>query len=400
MTTVNPILIQTPSAPLVGTRWRLDVRWLIPLRLLLALSLPLLAALALFGWRVGAAWLMVLLGGFMGRAMIWRMQSWVATPGRVTLVAHSLLITLFFPATLLDIDQRLFDDNARWPALLGAGMLLSLTTWIIRRSGTARFHPVPLTLLLMAACGAQLVQTHRVLQREDAFAGDVLDRPVPRSTATAEPWYGTAPVRDARVWEVFPAASERLSDFLHGVAPIGRPPQTISRLVSDDLPPLEDLVIGGHPTRAGCASAVAIMIGGLFLIYRGVVSFRVPLLMLAACYVAMMILPMPTVVGQDELTRRWLVPFNHRVGWAMGITLIHYIFAASPILLTTLMLAVLPGIRPIGLRAGGVYAILFGVLCAVCTVFVSFNYGAILALSMTQLLTPTLDRRLPSRAAI
>lgn len=398
MTTANSAVVSVPST---GARWRLDTRWLLPLQLMLGLSLPMLAALALFGWRLAAAWLVILLGALMGRAMLWRLQSWVATPGRMSLTAYSLLVTLYFPATLFDIDQGPLNDHARWPALMGAGMLLALIAWVIRRWGTARFHPVPCTLLLMAfAGGTTIVQTHRVLQLEDAFTGDILGQTVARSTATAEPWYGAAPVRESAVWDVSPAAAERLSDFLHGVAPIGRPAQTISRLVSDDLPPLEDLVIGGHPARAGCASAVAIMIGGLFLVYRGIVPFRVPLLMLGACYVTLIIVPMPTVVGQDEVTRRWLVPFNNRVGWAMGITLIHYLLAASPILLTTLMLAILPGVRPIGIRASCAFALLYGVLCGICTVFVSFHYGAILALAFAQLLTPTLDRRLPMRASI
>lgn len=403
MTMADPALAPTSSPAPSATRWRwwIDMRWLLPLQLIFGLILPFIAALGLFGWRVGATALLVLLGTLMGRAMLGQLHSWAAAPERLSLTAYALLITLYFPATLFDIDQGLFDDNAHWPALMGAGLLLALCAWIIRRSGTARFHPVPCTLLLIALMGGTgLLETHRVLQREDIFVGDVLGPALPRSTATAEPWYGATPVEKRMVWEVSPTAAERLSDYLRGVAPVGRPAQTIPRLVSDDLPPLEDLVIGGHPARAGCASAVAVMIAGLFIVYRGIVPFRVPLLMLAACYATLMIVPLPAVVGHDEVMRRWLMPFNHRVGWAMGITLIHYILAASPILLTTLMLAVLPGVRPIGLRASVVFALIYGVLCGVCTAFISFHYGAILALALTQLLTPTLDRRLPTRAVL
>jgi hypothetical protein len=113
-----------------------------------------------------------------------------------------------------------------------------------------------------------------------------------------------------------------------------------------------------------------------------------------------MVLPMPIVVGHDEVTRHWLVPLDSRVGWAMSLTLIHYILTASPILLTTLLLAVLPGVRPIGIRAGTAYAIVYGVLCAVCTLFISFNFGAIVAVALSQLVVPTLDRWLPTRPAI
>ena len=49
-------------------------------------------------------------------------------------------------------------------------------------------------------------------------------------------------------------------------------------LLRDRMPPLEDLIVGGQPAPVGLGSGVAVIIGGLFLLYRGLIDFRIPLL--------------------------------------------------------------------------------------------------------------------------
>ena len=373
-------------------RLRIEKRWLPDLRLGPGIFLPLLAGLAAYGWRVACALLIVYAGAYLTRLVLNRLRTFTAEQGRLHLLLRCGLITLFLPATLADADRAGFSASAGWPALLSAGVLVSLLTWLISRLGWARCDATVLTLLLLALAGPRLIETNRVLQAEDAFTADLLDpHTAVRPTSTAEPWLSAAPREGPVVWIVEPA-SQRLAMFVEGRLLPGRPAQTITRLVSDDLPPLEDLVIGAHPGRVGQTSAIALLVGGLFMVYRGVVAFRLPVIMLTACVSAMLVLPMPVLVGHNEIIRKWLFVTDPSVGWAMGVTLINYIITASPILLTTLLLATIPGIRPTGGRAAKLFALAFGICAAVATINISFHYGALIALALVQFFTPSIER--------
>ena len=283
---------------------------------------------------------------------------------------------------------------------VAAGLLLAVLTWLTSRAATARFSPLVLTGLLITVAAAQLVATDRVLARSHLITGDLLsERVTVRPTSTAEPWLAAAGLPAIEVWQVPPAARS-LGDFLHGRPPTDRSARTITRLVSDEMPPLEDLVIAGHPRRVGSASGIAVIVGGLFLIYRRMVSFRVPAMMVLVVIATIAILPVPIVVGRDEILRRWLVMSEPRVGLATGFIFTQYLLFASPTLLIVFFFACRPGIRPLGGRAAMAFAVLFGVLAGVAIVFVSVDYGPLLALAVAQLLSPTLERRLINRPPI
>jgi hypothetical protein len=72
------------------------------------------------------------------------------------------------------------------------------------------------------------------------------------------------------------------------------------------MPPLEDLIIGGQPGRSARAARIAVIIGGLFLLYRGLIDFRVPLLIVLTAYVSLLILPIPAYLTETAGEFRWL----------------------------------------------------------------------------------------------
>ncbi|MGC4032308.1 MAG: hypothetical protein QM754_11365 [Tepidisphaeraceae bacterium] len=126
-----------------------------------------------------------------------------------------------------------------------------------------------------------------------------------------------------------------------------------------------------------------VLVGGLFLVYRGLTPLRVPALALLACYATLAVLPLPIGVG-DGGVRRWLFERDPRVGWAAGLTLVHYLLCASTVPIVATFLLSQPSIRPKRRWTAGFFAIAFGVLAAIGTVFVNVAGGALLSLLALQ----------------
>ena len=370
-------------------RWRIDLRDRDELHLALGLTLPLVAGLALFGWRVVGVYALIAVGALVGRFLLGRMSTWTATPRRVSMLAQSGVVALFCPATLFDVDQTAFQPHARWPLLIAAGLLLASFDWASRWFGRRCWHAAAVVAALLTLGLPWLTQTDRVLRPRAIFAGDVYDeRVADRPAGTAEPWMELAGPATEKVL-ITPPAAPRLQAFLHTRTNSGdgtrdgRPSPTVARLLSDDLPPLEDLVVGGHPSAVGRGSLIALLVGGLLLVYRGLTPLRVPVLALLAAYVTIAVLPMPTGAGGG---RRWLIANDPRVGWAAGLTLVHYLLAASAVPAVATFLLPQPTVRPH--RFAGLFAVVFGVLAGVATVFLHVAGGALAALLVVRMIWP------------
>jgi electron transport complex protein RnfD len=199
-----------------------------------------------------------------------------------------------------------------------------------------------------------------------------------------------------------PAAS-RLLAFTSGQRRPDRSWLSLESLLRDEMPPLEDLIIGGQPGPIGATCAVAVIIGGLFLLYRGIIDFRVPVFVLLGAFVALLSLPVPLFIKEGGPDWRWFIFRAHRVltpggvryesiGWAKAITFANYEVVAGPLLLMTFFIATAPALRPMARRARVIYALLVGILAAGLQLYVSISYGPYLALLIVSLLTPLLDR--------
>src|SRR4051812_24463910 len=166
------------------------------------------------------------------------------------------------------------------------------------------------------------------------------------------------------------------------------------------MPPLEDLIIGGAPGAIGASSAVAIIIGGLFLIYRGMIDYRVPLLTFLGAYAGLLVLPVPVVIHATERTFRWLAIRDPSVGWPLALTFANYEVVASPLLFTAFFLATAPQVRPLARRARVIYAVLIGFSAAALQLYMSVAIGPYVALLLVSLLTPLLDRLFAAKTLV
>jgi Na+-translocating ferredoxin:NAD+ oxidoreductase RnfD subunit len=175
---------------------------------------------------------------------------------------------------------------------------------------------------------------------------------------------------------------------------------TVPMLLRDTMPPLENLIVGGQSAMIGNASMIAIIAGGLFLLYQGLIDFRIPLLGTISAMGAMLILPIPVYITEAGAQWKWFAFRAHYLGWPTAATLVNYELFAGPLLFTLFFLATTPGLRPITKRGRAIFAILLGILAAVFQLYASVAIGAYLALLMTVLLTPTLDRAMKARPLV
>ncbi len=135
-----------------------------------------------------------------------------------------------------------------------------------------------------------------------------------------------------------------------------------------------------------------VIIGGLFLLYRGLIDFRIPLLICVAAYGALLVLPIPVVITESGAQWRWLALREPGVGWPMALTFANYELMAGPALFMAFFLATSPAVRPMARRGRMLFAILVGILTAAMQLYASVSFGPYLALLLVSLLTPLMDR--------
>jgi Na+-translocating ferredoxin:NAD+ oxidoreductase RnfD subunit len=403
------------SAPLPRrTRWRagslihsgVSVRGFYVMHALGA-SVPLVAGVSLYGWRAAAA-VVTVVGAAALALLAWRN---VGGRGRQIQSAQALwaalLLGLMLPAHLASTAPLEYADQAvapavagpPWPALAAGGFAVVVLLWLVGGVGTGRFHAALYTYLLLAACCWPLLQPRWVLARQHLGRGDLLKAGPPPERLTPDPWLDRLPEVGQDGFYVRPAA-DALTQYTRGTLPLGRGRLPLHELIRERMPPLEDLVVGGHPAGVGSASAVAVIVGGLFLLYRGLIDFRIPLLVVAAAYVGFLTLPVPTVITDKGAFFQWLIARQPDVLWEQAVTFANYEMAAGPTLFMAFFLAPAPTLRPLARRARALYAVLLGLLTATAQLYLSVSIGPYLALAAVGLIAPILDRWFPPRTLV
>ncbi len=382
--------------------------------------LPVTAGWLLFGWRAIGAIAIVLISAIVS-GLVWRTIGARGHRMHISQVAWmALLLSLTLPAQLLSNHD--FAGSGRfapWPILAIAGLLISSLMWLLGGAGSGRVHPVMIALLLLVVLFQDMLSPRFVLNRRHAFSGDLLDvnslhRAVEDGRASRGKSLDVDTSRSRQAWiavsqasdeepnsaAMMIPASQRLESFTSGHEAPDRAWISLESLVRDRLPPLEDLIVGGQPAPIGQGSAIAIIIGGLFLLYRGLIDYRVPLLVVVSALVALLILPVPVVISDNAKLWKWFALRDAGVGWQLGMTFGNYEVMASPLLFTAFFLATAPGVRPLARRARVIYAVLVGTATAAFQLYVSVTIGPYLALLAVSLIGPSLDHLFRPRTLV
>jgi hypothetical protein len=366
---------------------------------------PLSAGLLLFGWRALVLILMLCASTALAQSL-WRR---VGRRGRTLRFDHAmwlaLLLALMLPAHLIsEVDRSSFSATIPWPIVPGAGVLLAILLWALGTSGSGRVHAVLVAYLLLVVLFKDLLVPHYTLQRNNLFRGDVLHAQIPEDPSHRRPGSGGGRnikmpwihiAGDAHYDAVYSEpASQRLVFYTTGTESPERTWLSLEGLLRDRMPPLEDLIVGGQPGPIGTSCAIAVIVGGLFLLYRGLIDYRIPLLVFASAYLSLLLLPVPVRITESDEAWRWLIARRppEGVGWEVALTFVHYELMASPLVFMAFFLASAPAVRPVSRRGRAIYAILIGALAAVFQLYLAVSIGPYLALLGVSLLTPLIDR--------
>ena len=364
---------------------------------------PLTAGVMLYGWRAAV----VVIGVMASAALALAFWGNIGGRGRQLHLAHTLwlalLLGLMLPAQLasnvpLAGAPAAGADGGRepaWPLIVGAGGGLVVVLWLVGGLGKGYAHPVVITYLLLFVAFRGVLLPEFVLARDHLVAGDVLKAPdQPPGGAggvSPDPWLRRAADPPFHALHAEPAGAW-LTAYTTGRLKPERGQMPLHELLRDRMPPLEDLIVGGHPAPIGTGSAIAVIIGGLFLLYRGLVDFRIPLLVPLAAFLALLVLPVPTVVRETGAHWRWLAMREPDVRWETAVTFVNYESMAGPLLFASFFLATAPALRPLSRRARVIYAVGLGVLCAAGQLYVSVAVGPYLGLMVASLASPVFDR--------
>jgi Na+-translocating ferredoxin:NAD+ oxidoreductase RnfD subunit len=365
---------------------------------------PFSAGVIFYGWRA-AALLTVMLGSTWLSVAIW---SRIGARGRAMHLPQAMwmavLLALMLPPHLLTLQPGLSPLPQSWAIVPGAGLLLAMSLWLVGGPGLSRVQPLLLTYLVVLIVFQSALSPKVVLHKSHALVGDLADvnRLIgPQSPTTREDaWIHERGDYPAQAVRIERTAAERLSSYTRPASSRSPDPTILQSLIRDAMPPLEDLVVGGHPGTMGGSSAIAVIIGGLFLMYRGLIDYKVPLYAVFYAFLAFLVLPVPVAITDQGAVWRSLLLSTAKTDLPTVVTFANYELTASPLLLTAFFLATSPSICPMSRKARGVYAGLLGVSTAVCQLYLSVSFGPYVALLLVGLLTPWLDERFRTKPLV
>lgn len=358
----------------------------------LAALFPATAGLLLYGWHA-----LIVVGGTQACAAlaiaVWRR---IGARGRTLHYIHgmwfALLLSLMLPATLA--AEGMDGHVSFWPLIPIGALLLVMLLWLFGGLGGRHSHPVLVTYLLLVICFPSAMVSHRILTRDHLLLGDLMRSSPSDRPPLNDPWINRK--HNEKDADFTDPAAGRLVRYTSGRELPPRRWLTLAALLRDAMPPLEDFILAGQPGAIGTSSVVAVIIAGLFLMYRGMIDFRIPLVSIVTAYVAMMILPIPTVIAASPQWH-WLAFRQPDIGWSVAITFVNYEIMASPLIFMAFFLASAPMIRPLTGRGRVVFAVLVGLASAAFGLYISVANGPYLALLIVSLLTPMIDRYLGVR---
>jgi len=285
--------------------------------------------MALFG-LTAAVWLVIaVVAAVVGEWVYVRLTSRrvTATFGHAALMG--LLVGLTLPVGRFEAGQF---HPLGWVVPLSAGLIaIVVGKGLMGGMGNYLWHPA-----LVGRAAVELLYPERVHPTLWTVLGrDKLFSAVPNPVELVEyaGWRISELPEAANAWALR-APADWLRRCAEGGLGGGEHPLTV--LVRDVLPPFEDALLGGVGGGIGETCAVVLIVGGLYLIYRGYVRWFQPVSVILAAAVAAAILPIRT---GPEASFEWLPGLETDGSLPVGVIYVLHHLTSGGLMLGAFLIA-------------------------------------------------------------
>ena len=394
-----------------------------------ALWLVVLVSTAFFGWTVPV----VLAGTVLACVAVDLAMSRLVGSRNPASLPHAVFMGLLVGLTLPAMT------DTGWLlqiGVVGAVVACLIGKWIFGGMGHYVWHPALVGILaihFLYPAQVQMVEKdeflggtirgkYLLLSNSNLFRGDISRSQVPGIYRYGEDvsellrpnsyqgWSQSAPAETNQAWQLY-----RPVQILQALARDGirneesesqQGLSAVEKALYLSLPPLADAVVGCTGGGIGETSVVAIMLGGLYLIYRGYVRWQLPVSFLVAATVAAAILPMPVGTGGEWVWFPGFVGVGHASAqvsegadyWfrsaAVGLTYVGFHLCSGGLMLAAFFLANDMSTRPTRLSGQIVFGIGAGALTIVARLYGGWpmaTLGAYSALLVMNTFSPIID---------
>lgn len=366
-----------------------------------AAMLAMVAGVAFFGWR--GVWVVALSVGSV-MATEWMFVYLAQRPshrrhgGRPHTLLMGILLGLTLPAS---VDWYVVVLAGVTTIVVGKGLLGGLGHYL--------WHPALVgRLFVQVLFHDQLVPDQwMLLDRKHVFFGHLTNAQAGLPYDT----YLTAVAPGAADAFFLAHPLSAIGDMASGAAPwvteaVGRavdsgnsPPGTVLfEALWARLPALKDMIIGAVPGGIGGTCAIALVIGGLFLVFHGYLRWQLVIAFLAGVALSAGVLPLKIGGTADAAAWSWLPGFTFYEQMPVGPIYVFYHLVSGELLLGVFFFAGDMVARPLTTRG----QILFGLGCGLLTVLIRlylFVPGATyVAILLMNTMTPLIDRLTQPRA--
>lgn len=164
-------------------------------------------------------------------------------------------------------------------------------------------------------------------------------------------------------------------------------------LLRDYLPPWKDTVLGTVPGGVGESCTIALVVVGMYLIYRGHLRWQVPVCVLASAALTAAILPVAVPHSSGALRMQWLPALVVEDKVPVGAAYVLYHVTAGQLMLCAFLLAgdMLAG--PLTVRGQRYFAVGVGVIAMLMRLYGVLEGECYWAILIMNTFVPAIDRR-------
>lgn len=340
-----------------------------------AACVPLVAGVVFFGWRALLVTVLSVAGCVATESAYYRVTRTPSLMGRTHAAVTGLLLALTLPVSVpwyVPLAGAAFAIIVGKAIFGGVGHFLWQPAIVGRLAVTVIFAPPMFNTNLLNPPAWALLAQDRIVMGDARSA-----KPV----STYRQWRRTPAPEDADAF----ALTRPRRQLRELTLPTGQPPASITSTLRH-MPPAWDLISGAHSGGIGETSAIAIIIAGLYLIYRNYVRGHLPGMFILAAAATAAIAPIR--IG-DGTSWQWFPIVSE--GFDVGFTYVAYHLLCGELLLAGFFLAGEMTSRPVTAPAQAVFGFLCGAGAILLRLYLPIPIPAYAAILICNTLTPLLD---------